>query len=107
MNDTYTRNVFSIGEKYADVVSGYICHANSKKELRRLKNKIPNGQLLLMPGVKSEAGSDAVGQQYTTVEDAMEGGADCIIVGRGIIGDENPGEKAKEYKERAWKLYSV
>ena len=107
MNDTYTRNVFSIGEKYAEVVSGYICHADSKEELRRLKNKIPNGQLLLMPGVKSEAGSDATGQQYTTVEDAMEGGADCIIVGRGIIGSENPGEAAKEYKERAWRVYDV
>ncbi len=107
MNETYTRNVFNIGEKYAGVVSGYICHAGSKEELRRLKNKIPNGQFMLMPGVKLEAGSDATGQQYTTVEDAMKGGADCIIVGRGIIASDNPGETAKEYKERAWKLYSV
>ncbi len=106
MNETYTRKVFEIGEKYADVVSGYICHGNSKKELRKLKNKIPNGQLMLMPGVKLQAGTDATGQQYTTIEDAMQGGADCIIVGRGIIEAENPEATAKEYRERAWAVYN-
>ncbi len=104
MNDPYTRNVFNIGEKHANNVSGYICHANTKEDLRKLKNKIPNGQLLLMPGVKLEKGTDATGQQYTTVEDAILGGADCIIVGRGIIESDNPGKMAKDYKERAWKL---
>lgn len=105
MNETYTRNVFAMGEKYPEVVSGYICHANGKDKLRKLKNKIPKGQLMLMPGVKLQAGTDAVGQQYTTVEDAMEGGADCIIVGRGIIDAENPEATAKEYRERAWRVY--
>ena len=104
MNDTYTRKVFNIGEKYAEHVSGYICHANTKEELRKLRNKIPNGQLMLMPGVKLEKGTDATGQQYTTVEDAILGGADCIVVGRGIIESDNPGKTAKEFKERAWKL---
>ncbi|MCF6367177.1 MAG: orotidine-5'-phosphate decarboxylase [Bacteroidales bacterium] len=106
MNDTYTRNVFNIGEKYAENVSGYICHANTKEELRKLKNKIPKGQLMLMPGVKLEKGKDATGQQYTTVEDAMEGGADCIIIGRGIIESDNPTKTAKEYRDRAWKAYN-
>ena len=107
MNETYTRNVFNMGEKYHEFVSGYICHANGKEELRKLKNKIPKGQLMLMPGVKLQAGSDATGQQYTTVEDAMEGGADCIIVGRGIIEAGNPETTAKEYRERAWKGYNA
>lgn len=107
MNDTYTRKVFNIGEKYANVVSGYICHANTKEELKLLKNKIPKGQLMLMPGVKLQAGSDATGQQYTTVEDAMQGGADCIIVGRGIIEADDIEKTAIEYKERAWKNYNL
>jgi orotidine 5'-phosphate decarboxylase subfamily 1/orotate phosphoribosyltransferase len=106
MNDTYTRNVFDIGEKYAEVVSGYICHSTNKKELKLLKNKIPNGQLMLTPGVNLVQGNDATGQQYITVEDAIESGADCIIVGRDIIAAENPREKAKEYRERAWKCYN-
>ena len=62
---------------------------------------------MLMPGIKLQAGTDATGQQYTTVEDAVEGGADCIIVGRGIIEAENPETTAKEYRERAWKVYGV
>jgi orotidine 5'-phosphate decarboxylase subfamily 1 len=107
MNEGYSRNVFAMGEKYPDLVSGYICHANNKDELKKLKKKIPNGQLLLVPGVKLTAGNDSTGQQYTTVEDAMQGGADCIIVGRGIIASENPGETAKVYKERAWRIYNV
>ena len=105
MNETYTRNVFATGEKYADVVSGYICHANTAEELKKLKNKIPKGQLMLMPGVKLQSGKDATGQQYTTVEEAIKGGVDCIIVGRGIIEAENPETAAKEYRERAWKMY--
>jgi uridine monophosphate synthetase len=103
MNETYSRNVFEIGEKFADVVSGYICHSTDKSELNKLKNKIPNGQLMLTPGVNLTSGSDSTGQQYISVDDAMEAGADCIIVGRDIINSENPGYKAKEYRERAWK----
>ena len=59
----------------------------------------------MMPGVKKEAGSDAMGQQYITIEDAIGGGADCIIVGRGILQAEDSFEEAKLYRERAWKAY--
>lgn len=105
MNEAYTRKVFGIGEKNPENVSGYIVHANTAEELKRLKNKIPAGQMLLMPGVKLQAGKDATGQQYTTVEEAIRGGADCIIVGRGIIRADNPGKTAEEYRKRAWELY--
>ncbi len=107
MNETYTRKTFEIGEKYADVVSGYICHATEKEKLKLLKNKIPKGQLMLVPGVKTHSGADAVGQQYITIKDAVEGGADCIIAGRGITEAENPEIAAKMYKEQAWKIYSA
>ncbi len=103
MNEGYTRKIFEMGKKYPQWVSGYIVHAHSPAELRRLKNKIGAGQLLLMPGVKLERGSDALGQQYTTVEDAIEGGADIIIVGRGIVQAEHPGETAQIYKEKSWR----
>jgi len=105
MNETYTRKVFSMGAQNSGMVSGYIVHANSKEELQRLKNKIPNGQLLLMPGVKLEKGTDAMGQQYTSVQEAIEGGADLIIVGRGIIESKNPKEIAKKYRKTAWQFF--
>lgn len=107
MNDTYTRKVFAMGEKHPQYVSGYICHATGKEQLKKIKNKIPHGQLMLMPGVKLIAGTDSMGQQYTTVKDAIQGGADCIIVGRGITEAENPAKTAEEYKLQAWKEYEL
>jgi len=98
MNDNYTRRVFEMGKKHPEVVSGYIVHGHTADEIRRLKNKIPAGQLLLMPGVKLESGTDAMGQQYTGVKDAIRGGADLIIVGRGIIQAEDVAEMAEKYK---------
>ena len=105
MNDTYTRKTFEMGGKFPQWVSGYIVHAHTSEALRRLKNKIPEGQLLLMPGVKLEKGGDTMGQQYTSVTEAIAGGADLIIVGRGIIASENPAKMAKEYQETAWDAY--
>ncbi len=103
MNDNYTRKIFDMGKKFPQWVSGYIVHAHSAEELKRLKNKIAPGQLLLMPGVKLEKGVDSLGQQYTGVEEAVDGGADLIIVGRGIVRAQHPGETAKIYKEKSWK----
>ena len=103
MNADYTRKVFEMGKNNATVVSGYIVHAQNATQLQLLKNKIPEGQLLLMPGVKLQKGSDSMGQQYTSVSEAISGGADLIIVGRGIIADKNPGRMAQKYREESMK----
>lgn len=105
INETYSRKCFEVARKYPDVVSGFIGHGKDVEDIRRFKAKFPPGMLLLMPGVKLQKGSDAMGQQYITVEEAVQGGADCIIVGRGIYGKENPGKEAKIYRKRAWKEY--
>ena len=105
INETYSRKCFEIARKYPNVVSGFIGHGNNVEDIKRYKAKFPAGMLLLTPGVKLERGSDTMGQQYITVEEAVQGGADCIIVGRGIYGNENPGKIAKIYRERAWREY--
>lgn len=107
MNDSYTRSTFEMGKKYENIVSGYICHTTDLEELKRLKSKIPVGQLMLTPGVNLESGSDNKGQQYITVEQAISAGTDCIIVGRDIINDANPKEKASIYRKTAWESYGV
>jgi len=64
--------------------------------------------LQFTPGVKltGGAGGDGLGQQYTSVEEAiLDRGADVIIVGRGIVGQEKPGEVAEEYRDRGWKAF--
>jgi len=107
INETYTRKVLEIGRNFQHCVSGYIGHGNSVQDIARFKEKIPAGQMLLMPGVQLEKGGDAMGQQYITVEDAMNGGADAIIIGRGIYGEKNPKEAAQIYREKAWNLFST
>ncbi len=103
MNETYTRKILAMGQTHANYVSGYIGHGQTVAEIRRLKNKIPKGQLLLMPGVKLQSGKDALGQQYTSVAEAIEGGADLIIIGRGIIAQNDINKAVIEYKSASYK----
>ncbi len=105
LNETYTRKCFEAAKKNPQWVAGFIGHGNSVEDIKRFKAKFPGSELLMMPGVKKEKGSDAMGQQYITIEDAVGGGADCIIVGRGILQADDPGVEAKLYRERAWKAY--
>ncbi len=58
-----------------------------------------------MPGVNLDSKGDGLGQQYLTVEDAIVGGADAIIVGRGIIASKDPATEAKRYRKAAWKAF--
>ncbi|MCF7919200.1 MAG: orotidine-5'-phosphate decarboxylase [Candidatus Cloacimonetes bacterium] len=105
INETYTRKVLEAGRKNRNCVSGFIGHGKDAADISRFKAKFPVGMLLLMPGVKLEAGTDLLGQQYITVEEAISGGADCIIIGRGIIGAADPGASAREYRRRGWAAY--
>ncbi|MDN5354781.1 MAG: uridine monophosphate synthetase [Candidatus Cloacimonadota bacterium] len=105
INETYTRRCFEIAKKYPQWVAGFIGHGHSVNDISRFKAKFPGEQLLLIPGVKLEKGTDKLGQQYITVEDAINGGADCIIVGRGIYQADDVHIAAKTYRDRAWKAY--
>jgi len=105
LNETYTRKCFEAAKKNPQWVAGFIGHGNSGEDINRFKAKFPGNELLMMPGVKKEKGSDAMGQQYITIEEAVGGGADCIIVGRGILKADDPGKEAKLYRKRAWKAF--
>jgi uridine monophosphate synthetase len=105
ITDYYTRKTIEMGRKYDTVVSGFIGHGESVDDIKRFRSLIPENMLLLMPGVKLEKGSDTIGQQYITVEDAIGGGADCIIVGRGIYENPHPKQIAKTYRKKAWAIY--
>ncbi|MBT3168556.1 MAG: orotidine-5'-phosphate decarboxylase [Candidatus Cloacimonetes bacterium] len=105
LNETYTRKCFEAAKKNPQWVAGFIGHGKDVEDIKRFKKKFPGSELLMMPGVKLERGSDAMGQQYITVEEAVGGGADCIIVGRGVIKATDPAKEAKIYRERAWQAY--
>lgn len=103
ISDTYSRTTIQMGANNSSRVSGFIGFAKTEEELKKLKTKIPGDMLLLMPGVNLESKGDAMGQQYVTVQNAVAGGADLIIVGRGIVVADNPKEQAKIYRKEAWK----
>jgi orotidine 5'-phosphate decarboxylase subfamily 1 len=102
ISDTYSRTTIQMGAKNSHWVSGFIGFAKTVQDLKKLRTKIPADMLLLMPGVNLEAKGDAMGQQYVTVKSAVNGGADLIIVGRGIITADNPKKKAALYRNEAW-----
>ncbi|MBI2416811.1 MAG: orotidine-5'-phosphate decarboxylase [Ignavibacteriales bacterium] len=102
ISENYTRKVLEIGKNNRHVVSGFIGHGKDEKDIRLFKNKIPAGMLLLMPGVQMESKGDGLGQQYITPEMAVRGGADMIIVGRGITHAASPAEASERYRETAW-----
>lgn len=103
ISDSYTRKTIEMGQQNSKWVSGFIGFANSIDDLKKLKTKIPEDMLLLMPGVNLDSKGDKMGQQYVTVQSAIQGGADLIIVGRGIIASNNPKENAARYRKEAWK----
>lgn len=102
ITENYTRKVIEIGKKYAPVVSGFIGHGNTIEEIAALRRKMPAEFLLLMPGVQIGSKGDALGQSYITPEMAVTGGADAVIVGRGITHAPDPAEAVARYREAGW-----
>ncbi|TVR29005.1 MAG: orotidine-5'-phosphate decarboxylase [Spirochaetaceae bacterium] len=102
ISQEYTRRVFEIGGRRRHQVPGYIGHAEDHAALRALKRQVPPGQLLLVPGVNLSAQGDDLGQQYLDVNSAVSGGADAIIVGRGIYQEQDPAAAAQSYRSAAW-----
>ena len=68
---------------------GIIAPATRPERLREIR-KIAGDLLILSPGVGAQGGK---------ARDAIEAGADYIIVGRSIYNAENPEKKAKEIME--------
>src|ERR1035437_106290 len=105
ISENYTRKVIEIGTRNKQVVSGFIGHGKNEEEIAKLRRKIPVGFLLLIPGVQIEHKSDTLGQTYITPGSAIRGGADAIIVGRGITHSADPSEATDRYREIAWNTF--
>lgn len=93
----YIRQTITMAEQNKDFVIGFI----AQKRLSDAPYFI-----YFTPGIKLEAGNDALGQQYNTPEHAiLKNGVDIIIVGRGIFEAENPAKEAEIYREAGWNAY--
>ena len=70
------------------------------------QRQVPDGLLLLTPGVNLSRKGDSKGQQYNTPEKVFSDYlTDFMIVGRGIYKADNPVDAAEEYRKQGWKAY--
>lgn len=89
----YTQTAVQWARDQSDFVIGFIA----------MHKLVDDPQFLhLTPGIQLHGGKDRLGQQYQTPEEAIGGGSDVIIVGRGIYGEADPLKAARTYRERAW-----
>ena len=90
----FSKQAIRLGESYSDFVLGFIA-------LRKLSAH--PGMIHLTPGVKLQAGRDAFGQRYRTIEEVLgKNQSDIIIVGREITHASDPLRVAREVRRRAW-----
>jgi uridine monophosphate synthetase len=101
ISEDYTNKILEIGKNNVRLVAGYIGSGISSEDLFSLRERIPSYQLLLVPGVSLDVKKDNQGQTYLTVSEALKGGADCLIVGRGIYKDGNIEKNILQYKKEA------
>ena len=58
--------------------------------------------MIWTPGVNIATGEGEMGQRYGDPYEAIIAGSDCIIVGSGIHGSNNPAAAAAAYAQASW-----
>jgi orotidine 5'-phosphate decarboxylase subfamily 1 len=96
LDDAYAAKTIAMAQQYPHFVAGFIAQE---------RGLIDDRFLILTPGVKLQAGTDRLGQQYNTPETAIDAGCDVLLIGRGVIAAENPIEEIQKYKAAAWDAY--
>ena len=77
-------------------LQGIVCSA---ADLTNVKPTLPNGFIIITPGIRP-AGSDVGDQKrIATPADAIKNGADLLVIGRPITGAKDPGEAARRILE--------
>lgn len=92
----YTETAVKWAKQYKDFVIGFI----------GMERLIDDPAFITMtPGINLADKGDGLSQQYVTPEQAIEGGTDVIIVGRGIYAANDPAAAAKQYRKAGWGAY--
>ncbi|MBW0488951.1 hypothetical protein O181_028666 [Austropuccinia psidii MF-1] len=115
----YTTETVKMARRHKNFVFGFI----SQRRLegvgldpadKQSTNNASEDFLVLSPGVGLDVAGDSLGQNYRTPYQVIfESGADVIIVGRGIYGQQNTSGDATEhivaqairYKQAGWEAY--
>lgn len=96
----YTRKCVDLARKKPKSVISWI----AMRSLTQLSpNEATEGEdfVVFTPGVNIASKGDKLGQQYQA-SDAISGGADFIIAGRGSYASSDPVKAAQEYRKEGW-----
>lgn len=97
MTAEYQAETLKLAEAHPEFVIGFITqHALSDHP----------GWIYFTPGIQLENGTDTLGQQYITPDEAIiKRNCDIIIVGRGIYAAKHPVSAAGAYRQAGWQSY--
>ncbi len=102
LTPAYTSTVVEAGCAHPGVF-GFIGNGSDADSVRRLREMVGDAKMIWTPGVNLATGDGEMGQRYGDPYQAVVAGADCIIVGSGIHGAEDPAAAAATYAEISWK----
>jgi len=102
LRPNYTSTVVDAGRNHPGVF-GFIGNGSNAESIRELRKVVGDGKMIWTPGVNLATGDGEMGQRYGDPYEAVIAGSDCIIVGSGIHGAEDPATAAKAYAEVSWK----
>ena len=98
----YTATVVQAGKVHPGVF-GFIGNGSNADSVRALREMVGDEKMIWTPGVNIATGDGEMGQRYGDPYDAVMAGSDCIIVGSGIHGADDPAAAAAAYAEVSWK----
>jgi orotidine-5'-phosphate decarboxylase len=101
----YTRASVEIAKKHKEHVFGFVATRELSSVVVEDDVAPEEDFVVFTTGISISSQGDALGQQYQSPTSAMEGGADFLIVGRGIYSGPDPVASAKAYREAGWAAY--
>lgn len=90
----YTQQVVQLADKHSNFVMGCVTQSYLQRDF-----------IHMTPGVHLKSDSGRFGQQYKSPYEAIQNGADIIIVGNGIIRSEDIKKVSILYQEEGWNAY--
>ena len=101
LNPDYTSTVVNAGREHPGVF-GFIGNGSDSSSVRELRERVGKEKMIWTPGVNIATGDGELGQRYGDPYEAIIAGSDCIIVGSGIHGSNNPAAAAAAYAQASW-----
>lgn len=97
LDKNFVQNVISAALKDDDFVAGFVCQERITSDPRFIH---------FTPGVSLESNRDSLGQVYSRPENAIEKGADVLIVGRALTEASDVVSAAIEWKKICFDAYT-